>query len=424
MNIFTKRENITFCLLILFIFSSCLNKSNKRKDHVDSVHLQSLSPNENLYVVDLDKGEKQKFFYLSNIFKKVQLITLEDTDNSLIGYVSKLIVDKNYIFVLDKSIAKSLFVFRREDGKFIRKIGTIGQGPGEYRDISDFTVDREHDIIYIMDSKTQRISWFDIDSGKYIKSVKIKNDLIRSFHIQYLFGKMYADAYYPPKSGFEGFLLRTINISTGEQEECWMKANQYNKGWKEMYFGKNIFLSNEADLTSVRYNELFMDTVVALNSEKITPYLTLKSKNLLRFEDLQKMLDTGKSGSEVISSLKTVDKIYGISDYLEFGKYIFFYYYQKNNINAVLYNKETRETQMADGCIDDFVFKPDPATILPNFYCADKKGVYGIIQPHEMNRFLKLCRDGYLSDNISKSSIIKNLTEASNPVLFYYEYEE
>jgi hypothetical protein len=49
---------------------------------------------------------------------------------------------------------------------------------------------------------------------------------------------MYADAYYPPKSGNEAFLLRTINMSTGEQEECWMNVMQYNKGWNEIYLNK------------------------------------------------------------------------------------------------------------------------------------------------------------------------------------------
>jgi hypothetical protein len=417
-----KKLIIILYLFPVFIFTSCLNKSNKRENKFEQIHIQSLYPNENVYVADLDNSEKTKIIYLSDIFKNVQVIILENQDNALIGHVSKLIAHKDYIFVLDRSIAKALFVFGRTDGKFIRKIGNIGQGPDEYIEISDFTVDKEHDIIYIMDPQTQKISWFDINSGEYIQSVRIINNMIRSFQIQYLNGKMYADAYYPPQLKNESFLLRTINLSTGEQEECWMSAGQYNKDWSELYFTKNMFISNE-DLTSVKFNHLFMDTVVNITPEKITPYIVIKSKDILKQSDLQKLSD--RSTSEIISSLLSVNKIYGIYEYQEFGKYIYFYCQRKNERCVVLQNKESKETLVADVCIDDLVFKKTAiAIILPQFYYAEKKGVYGIIQPMQMGRFLKLYQDESLSDNVSQLSVVKNLTEASNPILFYYEYEE
>jgi hypothetical protein len=61
---------------------------------------------------------------------------------------------------------------------------------------------------------------------------------------------------------------------------------------------------------------------------------------------------------------------------------------------------------------------------LPEFYYADKTGVYNILQPHNIKRFLDLSKNGCLS-NETKNWLQKHeLTEDSNPVLFYYEYEE
>lgn len=86
---------------------------------------------------------------LNIVFDEFEYVTLESTDQSLFGYLDKLIVDDNFFFILDKAKTKKIFVFSK-DGAFIRTIGKVGKGPGEYTNIEDFTIDElTHDIIVL-----------------------------------------------------------------------------------------------------------------------------------------------------------------------------------------------------------------------------------------------------------------------------------
>jgi hypothetical protein len=410
-------KTVNFYLVIYFILASCTS-STKNENQENSKELATLNANKDIIVIDIDNANKENVLYLSDYFKNVHPVALENNEEALIGRVNKIAALNEFIIILDKSISKNLFIFDK-DGKFIRKIGRIGNAPGEFVDISDFTIDSGNNIIYLLDSHSQRINWYEISSGKFINSIRIKNNYVRSYHIQYIAGKMYADAYFPKESE-NNFLLRTLNLTTGEQESCWMSKSIYNKGWNELYFDRSdIFISNNSPI--VKFNQTFMDMVVSIAPEGVSPYLTIQSRDLLTKQELQ--ATAGIEADKRMASLMQVNKIQGIRHYLEFGKYIYIEYKQKNSIYSVLYNTEIGKTQIAKAFIDDLVYSKDIVqTIIPKFYYADSDKVYGVLQTHEINRFLQLAKDGYLSNEISANKKLINLTRDSNPIIFFYEY--
>ena len=83
-----------------------------------------------------------------DVFDVVGVVPLETTDECLLGYVSKVeVVDGNY-YVLDGQ-RKAVFVFDGQ-GTFLRRIGIVGHGHGEYERASDFTVDRDRRRVVIL----------------------------------------------------------------------------------------------------------------------------------------------------------------------------------------------------------------------------------------------------------------------------------
>jgi hypothetical protein len=232
---------------------------------------------------------------------------------------------------------------------------------------------------------------------------------------------MYADAYFPEESD-NNFLLRTLDFATGEQGDCWMSKSIYNKGWNELYFDRsNLFISTNSSF--VRFNQTFMDTVVSITPEGVSPYLVIQSKELLTKKELQ--ATAGKAADQRMSSLMQVDKIYNINYYLEFCKYIYFEYHKRNSKYPVLYDIETQQTQIAEAFIDDLVYSKDIAqTILPTFHYADfgTSKVYGVLQTHDIDRFLQLAKKGYLSNEMSINKELMSLAQDSNPIIFCYEY--
>jgi hypothetical protein len=112
-----KRKFLFFIHYSLFLFACSNQQTELRSDEV-------------CYTIDLD-GKKETSIPFSSIFKNVQTIILEAGKDCLIGSLDELQIFDGRIYILDKHIAKSLFVFDME-GRFIRKIGSLGRGPGEF----------------------------------------------------------------------------------------------------------------------------------------------------------------------------------------------------------------------------------------------------------------------------------------------------
>ncbi|MBI9063116.1 MAG: 6-bladed beta-propeller [Marinilabiliaceae bacterium] len=97
----------------------------------------------------------------SNIKQKLilesdEFILLETNDNSVIGSIDKIICYNNNIYILDREITKSVFIFDHS-GRFISKISKVGNGPGEYIMPDDFMIDEDTGEIWILDMDQNKI---------------------------------------------------------------------------------------------------------------------------------------------------------------------------------------------------------------------------------------------------------------------------
>ncbi len=127
------------------------------------------SQDNNLYVFDPRTLDENKIL-LSEIADDIAYIPL---DNSFpLGEIhDNFRFTKNSIYF---SVTYSgIFEFNR-DGKFIRKIGSIGRGPGEYTFYSDFTIDNNKGIVYVLDN-VNRKSPIKVYSrtGYFLKSISV-----------------------------------------------------------------------------------------------------------------------------------------------------------------------------------------------------------------------------------------------------------
>ncbi len=145
------KKYIYWYIFILLIFISCNQKKEPTHSDIKTINF------------NVEKISHLKIEKLSDIYEPLEMIPLETNDNVVIQKVDKVEIFGNKVYILDKDGAKTLFEFTR-NGKFNRKIGRIGNGPGEYISPLDFDVSKE--TIRIL--TYNRMIYYDT-TGKYLK---------------------------------------------------------------------------------------------------------------------------------------------------------------------------------------------------------------------------------------------------------------
>jgi hypothetical protein len=98
-------------------------------------------------VIDFSSFREVEGDMPEDLVKEVKYIRLDGSSDMLFKGIDKIKIDNGRIFILDRRL-KKLFVFDSE-GTGIGTAGTLGQGPGEYLQITDFDVNAAGDIYFI-----------------------------------------------------------------------------------------------------------------------------------------------------------------------------------------------------------------------------------------------------------------------------------
>jgi len=173
-----------FYLISLFSLSiviSCKQEKKKRQDNPIIINVK-------------DTSEDVK---IKNIIKDFYFVKLDQNTESFVSNIDKFFeLDDNFV-VFDNTLSK-IIIFSKS-GNFIRKIGAIGTGPGEYKDLGDMTIDYNNNLIQTISFDKMNILNYKIN-GEFSHSFKPKFPLykfssLRSGHLGHYIG-YYSDDFY------------------------------------------------------------------------------------------------------------------------------------------------------------------------------------------------------------------------------------
>lgn len=388
-----------------------------------------ISKNINTYTLNFDSIEQRESLIFSSIFKSVKAIVL-DNKEVLIGKIEKMQPYESTLFILDSQSAKGVYEFRK-NGEFIRKIGSVGNGPGEYNACNDFTINEQTKEIYIYDSYNKRINKYDIETGAYKSSLNIEaeNTIDR---IWYNSGRLYAvNTFFRVNQKEPYYILQQLDITTGKKVDYWMNASQYNKGWKDELFHTNLFyrVGENTDLFAFGLS----DSIMCIREGELYPYISLSGKKVVSTEDISKddlllsadPMTRSKKTFDLYMRLGKQDKIMNISSIYESDQmlYIKCRAWQEYTIQ---FDKRNGEALMYTNSEDDILFSKSPNSYtIPNYLTSDKRGVYYIVQTDFLSEIKSFAsRKGVISDKVVNKNKLENLDEDSNPLILYYEYKK
>lgn len=192
---------------------------------------------------------------LSKYFKNIEFLPLETKNNCMIGEISKVKISQNYIYILDR-VGNSLLVFNT-NGKFEKKISSIGAGPDEYVKLMDFDV--EDGNIFLLDMLSKKVLHY--NDFKFINSSKI-NFLATEICIipnGLLFKNLSFSAMYDRfitttlDLKIKTKLLSVFNTKTNSTKYNWLSNTTFAKNKSEIYFSPtyndSIFELDNKDFT-------------------------------------------------------------------------------------------------------------------------------------------------------------------------------
>ena len=117
-----------------------------------------------IYVVDSDNNRVQRF-QDDGDYDNLEFGSSDSNDNDYLGSPSAIAIhgSSDNIYVAD-STTDSISVFS-DNGNFLFKFGDTGSGDDEFRDVSGMIIDDDDDILYVADTRNDRIQMYELTDG-------------------------------------------------------------------------------------------------------------------------------------------------------------------------------------------------------------------------------------------------------------------
>ncbi|WMI93138.1 6-bladed beta-propeller [Bacteroides fragilis] len=250
-----------FLLLIgVFVLLGC--SSNKKQEPISKSGIPVINLSEDVSTVPS--------LLLSEVAEKLEIVPLEMTDESVLSDITEMQVTDHNIWI---DHGREFYIYRfSRTGKFLNKIGSIGQGPGEYTNYSTFLVDEDKKEVYII-ANTNGVLAYDFEGNFKRKIVDIQMilQLFSSPYDQYILNnqKFFATQNFG--------LYRPI-----DKDSLWSFVSLGDDFQKKKYFKNPAHVGKEEQIIANRSN---MDRMVNYWMEYLTSMDTYNAQLTLKYPD-------------------------------------------------------------------------------------------------------------------------------------------
>ena len=253
-------KHMSLLLIGVFVLLGC--SSNKKQEPISKSGVPVINLSEDVSTVPS--------LLLSESAEKLEIVSLEMTDQSMLGEIRRIQVTDHNIWI---DHGREFYIYRfSRTGKFLNKIGSIGQGPGEYTTYSTFLVDEDKKEVYII-ANTNGVLAYDFEGNFKRKIVDIQTilQLFSSVYDQYILNnqKFFATQNFG--------LYRPI-----DKDSLWSFVSLGDDFQKKKYFKNPAHVGREEQIIANRAN---MDRMVNYWREYLTSMDTYNAQLTLKYPD-------------------------------------------------------------------------------------------------------------------------------------------
>lgn len=393
-----KSTSTLLSLIVLLLFNASCKSTIKEIDELKTFDLTTLPEVKNVKLSELG-------------FKNIEYIPLETTDSSLIqrkyspiSFYKVLSGDGFFIVRQFTTVLKF-----KDDGSFIRKIGTVGRGPGEFQVCHDIDVD-ELGRIYIVDAWKEKFFKYS-ENGDLIKI--FNSPLVRkAVEFIYFDGKFLC---YNQNNLAD--IANSFNLTDTNGAMLKSFPNKYPFSKHSSAFGfnhENMFYRFD---NKVFTKEVYCDTIFEFNNLSFKPHIVIHVGDRLITPEVRSKTD----GLEI---LKTYINPFNL---FEFGDFVYYEFqtemisYQDIKVYSFIGSKKEDFEALIDGhkgLENDLDGGPSivPITI------KDDSTIIAMVEALELKNYI--ASDTFINSNpkyIEKKkqleTLANSLKETDNPIL-------
>ena len=249
-------------ILLLLIITLLGCSSNMKQEPISKSGIPVINLSEDVSTVPS--------LLLSEVAEKLEIVPLEMTDESVLSDITEMQVTDHNIWI---DHGREFYIYRfSRTGKFLNRIGSIGQGPGEYVNYLTFLVDEDKKEVYIF-STNNGVLVYDFEGGfkKQISDFQTMVGMFSSIYKQYILNdhKFFA---------IQNFgLYRSV-----DKDSLWSFVSLDDNFQKKRLFKNPVHVGKEEQIIANRAN---MDRMVNYWMEYLTSVDIYNGQLTLKYPD-------------------------------------------------------------------------------------------------------------------------------------------
>ena len=216
--------------------------------------------------------EAPKDFLIASSFKNIHMIQLESKEECLISDIKRVVDVEGKVYVL--TLTNEIFCFDRATGKYIRTIGRLGEGPGEYVSAMDICYDEKEKCICVVDYYKSAIHNYSLD-GRFLGDRKFDEETAKGVNLTVYAdcapdGNMFLSLCMPPQKtsrDYEYMMLRPDGTSTGVDVFSPVRSKI-----AQVEVSRHPIAKSEDGL---RFFKFMNDTIFTLSGDEVVPFCKL-----------------------------------------------------------------------------------------------------------------------------------------------------
>lgn len=361
-----------------------------------------------LIQIDIDPDKVENYIDISPMLTdSIDIILLETMDECLLSNIERLAFYKGHYYILDNA-RSYVFVFD-EAGRFVRKIGEQGSGPGEYSTISFF--DFVGDSILISARTGFKYIIYNLNTGEPIKDISHQAFQVGGFCLD-------EDVYFVNnyiKVDKETFNLSKLDVSNGKVVEKYISFD--DKMVKFNTIGLNNNLCKYGDSAYVIYP--CNDTIYQVTKESVAPIYRVHFTKRNCPDDYSQI-----TGANYYDAVSKGDFVSGLEK-VQVGKdYLLMTYLDKGGVRFVWVDRHTCKAKVTTTlAVKKLGFLPlSEHFILDNDLISVESASALAVSLNTILSSERFPLEERYKERLKK--LQKNLKEDSNPVLFRYRLKE